>query len=223
MGNIYEKVLKKNLHSRLLILVGDDLDSYDLVKAHFKPKGYKVIFLSSTSEVLQAAETEGPEWSLLITDFEKGQTEFIADIKAMLPELPIIQFVPRSQLAPVADSSRHSIFDFIAKPIHLLQLQLAVEKALGAAADSKDKRLQVQNTSRDLKNGKNKIIGTNPLFLKALEICEKVANCTANIFIHGESGTGKEIFAKYIHEQGKCSKGMLIILYFTNCKKMLNA
>ena len=214
MRKLSENVLKNTSSSRLLILVGDDSESYDLVQAYFKPKGYSIRFLSSTSEALQAAETEGSQWNLLITDFEKAETQFIADIKLMLPELPIIQVIPTSQLAHVADKSENNIFDFIVKPIHLLQLQLTVEKALHSTIESKDKPQQIQNTATNLTSGKNKIIGTNPLFLKALEICEKVANCTANIFISGESGTGKEVFAKYIHEQGKCSKGPFVAI---NC------
>ena len=214
MKKLSEQVLKHTSHNRLLILVGDDSESYDLIQAYFKPKGYTVTFLETTSEALSAAETEGPHWDLLITDFEKTETQFIADIKAMLPELPIIQIIQSSEMTRVTDSNESSIFDFIAKPIPLFQLHIAVEKALSTAVESKNQLQQKQNASTNLKSMKNKIIGTNPLFLKALEICEKVASCTANIFICGESGTGKEIFAKYIHEQGKCSKGPFVAI---NC------
>lgn len=66
----------------------------------------------------------------------------------------------------------------------------------------------------DSKNDTNKIIGTNPKFLKALEISKRVATCNSNIFISGESGTGKEVFAKYIHNSGKFSNGPFVAI---NC------
>ncbi len=214
MKKLSEQVLKHTSRSRLLVLVGDDSESYDLIQAYFKPKGYSVKFLGKTNEALKAAETEGSQWHLLITAFDKTEPQFIADIKAMLPELPIVQIIPSSHADKVADNFKNGIFDFIVRPIHLQQLQIAVEKAICMASKSNDKLPQTQDTWTDLKNRKNKIIGTNPKFLEALEVSQKVANCNANIFICGESGTGKEVFAKYIHEQGKCSKGPFVAI---NC------
>ncbi len=214
MKRLSEQVLKHTSHNRLLVLVGDDSDSFDLVQAYFKPKGYSIKFLGTTNEALSAAKLEGSQWHILITDFDKIETQFINEVKTILPELPIIQLIPATHLAHVADSVQNGIFDFIVKPIHLLQLQVAVEKVRYIKSESSSEHKPVQSVSTDFKNKKNKIIGINPHFLKALEIAQRVATCSANIFICGESGTGKEVFAKYIHNHGKCPDGPFVAI---NC------
>lgn len=47
------------------------------------------------------------------------------------------------------------------------------------------------------------LIGTTPVFRRAVDLAAKVANTDASVFITGESGTGKEMFAQYIHQMSQ--------------------
>jgi two-component system response regulator HydG len=58
------------------------------------------------------------------------------------------------------------------------------------------------------------VIGRSPKFINSLDLAKRVANSHASVLITGESGTGKEIFAKYIHNESKSSKGPFVAI---NC------
>ncbi len=47
----------------------------------------------------------------------------------------------------------------------------------------------------------DKIIGSDPAFVRAVEFAKRIADSRSNILIMGESGTGKELFAQAIHNQ----------------------
>lgn len=47
------------------------------------------------------------------------------------------------------------------------------------------------------------LIGTTPVFRRAVDLAAKVASTDASVFITGESGTGKEMFAQYIHQMSQ--------------------
>lgn len=49
----------------------------------------------------------------------------------------------------------------------------------------------------------NKIKGSSPQLVKAVELARKFANLDANLLIQGESGTGKEMFAQAVHHEGR--------------------
>jgi DNA-binding NtrC family response regulator len=50
------------------------------------------------------------------------------------------------------------------------------------------------------------LLGTSPVFRKAVELTQKVAGTNASVFITGESGCGKELFAHYIHSMSRRAK-----------------
>jgi transcriptional regulator of acetoin/glycerol metabolism len=58
------------------------------------------------------------------------------------------------------------------------------------------------------------LIGSSPVFLKAVESANKVASSQANVLIIGETGTGKEMFARSIHLASERSDGPFIAV---NC------
>lgn len=58
------------------------------------------------------------------------------------------------------------------------------------------------------------LIGSDPLFIAALELAKRVAPTTANVLLRGESGTGKELFAQLIHKKSKNQNGPFLAI---NC------
>ncbi len=203
--------MKTPIQSQQLVLVGDDNEAYDLVSAYFRPKGYSVKYFTTPQIALQAAVTEGSFWNVLITDFNKSEILFFQEIKRLLPLLPIIHIIPPLNIGLVSDNVRSGFADFVVEPIHFAQLQVAVERALYIRPDSINK---TQKASPTKSAAQNKIIGVSPQFLSALEIAQRVASSTANIFITGESGTGKEVFARYIHSEGQNPNGPFVAI---NC------
>jgi DNA-binding NtrC family response regulator len=199
-----------------IVVVDDDLDIQDLITAYFKPKGFKVTCFSNAEEAIQASLIEGSHWDVLLTDFHFNSmtgVQFTLEIKKYWPVLPIILITPIDAADTAVDAIQKGAYDFIAKPIHFPQLQVAVERALNfksLKSDISELRERVKFTGVL----SNKIFGRSPCFLKALDIAKRVASSTAHIFISGESGTGKEVFAKFIHVESNHQKGQFVAI---NC------
>jgi transcriptional regulator with PAS, ATPase and Fis domain len=64
------------------------------------------------------------------------------------------------------------------------------------------------------KQGPERIIGSSPALLQALERAEQAARSDADILLEAESGTGKELLARLIHEKSPRASAPFIAL---NC------
>ncbi|AVX20926.1 PAS domain S-box-containing protein [Carboxydocella sporoproducens DSM 16521] len=60
----------------------------------------------------------------------------------------------------------------------------------------------------------NDLIGTNPAFLRTVELARQAARSNSTVLLLGESGTGKEVFAQAIHNAGPRASGPFIAI---NC------
>ena len=56
----------------------------------------------------------------------------------------------------------------------------------------------------------SRIVGTSPIFIAAIELMARYAECTAPVLIVGESGTGKELVARATHYMGPRRDGAFI-------------
>lgn len=199
-----------------VVVVDDDLDTQDLISAYFKPRGFLVTCFADAETAMKASLTKGQTWDVLLTDLrlpKMSGVEFTMKIKTTLPNLPIILITTSKSAEIAVEAIQKGAYDFIVKPIHFPQLQISVERALHLKAlhgDISELRERVKSVTTN----QGKIIGRSPKFLKALDIAQRVASSSANIFISGESGTGKEVFAKFIHRESKHSKGPFVAI---NC------
>lgn len=58
------------------------------------------------------------------------------------------------------------------------------------------------------------LIGSNPEFMRTLELARQAARSNSTVLLLGESGTGKEVFAQAIHNSGPRASGPFIAI---NC------
>ncbi len=76
------------------------------------------------------------------------------------------------------------------------------------------KSVQESDTSMHAKWHFNDIVGTNPLFIEALNLAKIAAKTSCTVLITGESGVGKELIAQAIHNASDCAGGPFIAV---NC------
>jgi len=102
--------------------------------------------------------------------------------------------------------------DFIAKPVDLEQLDVAIARALQHDA----MRRQVEVLEEELaRYTTSNIIGSSEALRKALDIAHIIAKAPdTTALILGESGTGKEVIARLIHQQSTRAKGPFVTV---NC------
>jgi two-component system, NtrC family, response regulator len=102
-------------------------------------------------------------------------------------------------------------YDFLAKPIHLEELRVILDRAFHLSRLEREYReLQKQIGSDVFEN----ILGTSPEMLKVFDTIHKVASTDAPVLILGESGTGKELAARAIHSQSVRKDGPFVAI---NC------
>ncbi len=201
---------------RQIVVIDDDLEIQDLIKAYFKTKNFEVICFGDAEAAIKESLISGNAWDVILTDLhlpKMSGVEATVHFKATFPGLPVILITTSKTVEIAVEAIEKGAYDFIVKPIHFSQLQISVERALRLKSlngDISELREIVKSTGRK----QSKIIGRSPKFVAALDVAGRVAVSRANILITGESGTGKEVFAKFIHGESKSQKGKFVAI---NC------
>jgi two-component system NtrC family response regulator len=84
-------------------------------------------------------------------------------------------------------------WDYLAKPLTVKDLRLAIERTL----EYRDKKKAAAKPVALKTEG---IVGSSPKLRACLDVLAQAASSDANVLITGETGTGKELFAAAIHE-----------------------
>jgi two-component system NtrC family response regulator len=93
---------------------------------------------------------------------------------------------------------RNGAYDFLRKPVDLVELKVVVRRAFHLhALEEENRKLR---TTLDKKSGAlTGIIGQCPAMLGVFTTIRKVGTSNVAVLIQGESGTGKELVARAIH------------------------
>jgi two-component system nitrogen regulation response regulator NtrX len=103
------------------------------------------------------------------------------------------------------DAVKHGAYDYLAKPIDLNRLLVAVRNAL--------EKGELVTETRSLKKKITKgadMIGNSKAISAIKEMIEKVAPTDAKVLITGSNGSGKELVAKWLHEKSQRAGGPLV-------------
>lgn len=96
----------------------------------------------------------------------------------------------------VVDAMRAGAADVVTKPFEAVQLQAAVQRALGG------RRLEDQVVT-NIRDWRQKfapdIVGEDAKLIEVLEMLQRVATTDCSILLTGNSGTGKELIARAVH------------------------
>jgi two-component system, NtrC family, response regulator GlrR len=88
--------------------------------------------------------------------------------------------------------------DFIFPPVRAVELRHRVGRLLAEAHDLDAVRARLREEM-----GLTKLVGRDPLFLRAIEQVPRFARAEASVLVTGETGTGKELCARAIHHLGR--------------------
>lgn len=120
-------------------------------------------------------------------------------------EASLIMMSGHGNIETAVDTVKKGAYDYLAKPIDLNRLLVAVRNAL-------DKTSLVTET-KNLKKKINKgyeMIGDSKALNSIREMIEKVAPTDARILITGSNGSGKELVAREIHNKSHRANAPLI-------------
>jgi two-component system, NtrC family, response regulator len=192
----------------MILIVDDDPSVTTSLGLLLKRHGFATRAALSQEEALAALR--GQEFDLVLQDmnYSRGTTgeeglELLAAIRRLRPRLPVILVTAWGSIALAVEGIKAGAADFITKPWNNAQLLQAVETALSLAATAPDAKTVVSRDELDRRLDLRGLTGSDPKFLKVLDLIGRVAPTDASVLITGESGTGKELVAEAIHRNSK--------------------
>lgn len=186
-----------------VVVIEDDVDVQDLLRAYFMPRGYSMTFFDSPIQLLDEAKKRNLYADVIITDLllpEISGTDLIKKLRSWGLTLPIILITSKSSIQTAYEATQAGAFDFIVKPLHLPQLEISLQRAVRFKEILHENSTLRQALKEKSDSQTDQIIAKSNGFRSALDLARRVANSNANVLITGESGTGKEVIARTIHE-----------------------
>src|SRR5437868_13349894 len=101
-------------------------------------------------------------------------------------------------------------YDYLAKPFHLPELEIHIQKAYEKVQLARRERQWVEQVRYE--SPRYRLVGSSPAMHKVIGMIEKVAPTDATVLITGESGTGKELVARALHANSlRCDRPLVTI------------
>ncbi len=182
-----------------LLIVDDDDEGSTLLRGALRRRGYDVEAARSGVAAL-AWLVDGQADIVLAHLRMAGMSgiELCSALREAHPDLLTIMVTGDGALDGAIAAIRAGAYDYIAKPIDLEALVIAIERAVAHVTLRRElRRLRVAvEATRPIPT----IIGDSSAIRKVVEIVHKIADSDATVLIIGESGTGKELVARAVHD-----------------------
>ena len=200
----------------MILIVDDDSSIVASLALVLKQAGYESRSASTPAQALEMVGSRDFELVLQDMNFSRQTSgdeglALLKDIRLRKPELPVILITAWGSIPLAVRGMRDGASDFITKPWTNQQILQAVKTVLSLAKSSS---LRVDRApSRvelDASYDFQKIVGSDPKLLKALEILGRVSATDASVLVTGESGTGKELVAEAIHRNSPRRNGPFV-------------
>jgi len=184
-----------------LLIVDDDTAMREMLASLFRDRGYAVEEAASAAEALERADQQC--FDVALSDIRMpGKTgiEMVGELRARLPETPVVLMTAFGSIDSAVESMRAGAFDYITKPFEPDAVVLTIERALERRVlEEENRRLR---RALDQTSSFGDLIGESPAMREIFALVRKVANSSSSVLITGESGTGKEVVARTIHYSG---------------------
>ncbi len=209
--------MQKNGKNRLLV-VEDDKDLAELIRAYFKTRDYQVdVSLDALGPLSRLRKCQGQAlpWDIILTDMKMPGVDgihFIHEIKKIAPLLPVVLMTAHGGVETAVEAVKEGAYDFVVKPLKFPELAVSLSRALS------HRELQEENLSlRAVLNESETtpgVIAKSPGMKTVCDLAKRVSNSMATVLIQGESGTGKEVIARTIHDLSNRAKKPFVAI---NC------
>ncbi len=191
-----------------IMVVDDDRYLLMAIAQTLELSGYAVSTFTSPIEALENLGEQ--DYAAVVSDIKMPAMDglqFLAHIKAVDRELPVIMITGHGDIALAVTAIQSGAYDFLQKPVDedvlLACLVRAVEKRQ-LVMENRRLSLSLAEQRQDLTRFYG-LIGNHPAMHRLYDIIKAVAAEADPVMIYGETGTGKELVARAIHEIGSRS------------------
>ncbi|MBV1914478.1 MAG: sigma-54 dependent transcriptional regulator [Pseudomonadales bacterium] len=187
--------------AKKVLVIDDEPDIRALLEITLTRMGLEVDSADCVATAKQ--KLASTQYQLCLTDMrlpDGDGLELVKLIQQDYPSLPTAMITAFGSVETAIDALKAGAFDFLSKPVDLVQLRELVEKALKLDA------APVENIAAQ----QSEFLGKTPIMLALRQRIHKLARSQAPIYIQGESGSGKERVARLIHQLGPRAEGPFI-------------
>jgi len=179
---------------RTILVVDDEASQRDLLGGFVESLGFGVCEAASAEEAIEIIRRQPPDMVLL--DVRLPGLSGIAALPAIreiAAELPVLLVTAHADLRQAVAAMKGGADDYLAKPIDLDELAVAIADSLGRAGDN------IRQAPEPAKSLPAWFVAESPAMRRLVETVAVVAPSDAPVLITGESGTGKEVVAQLVH------------------------
>ncbi len=197
-----------------LLLIDDDQAVIpEQVRQAFHAPRYRVVVAGTGAEGLQHIRAEQPDVILLDLRLpDQSGLEVYRQVRQIDARIPVI-FVTLAKTADAAiEAMKQGAYDYLFKPLDLLQLRRVVGEALEVGRRMREPALLAEAAPDPDADGV--IVGACPAMREVYKAIGRVAAQDVPVLITGESGTGKELVARAVYQHGPRAKAPFLAL---NC------
>ena len=205
-----------------LLLVDDDQANLDSYAMGFVRQPYKLITACGGAAALEALRTQPVD--VVLTDLKMPGISGLEVVRAAaaLPAPPVsIVITAYGTIETAVEAMRLGAFDYITKPVNLLELRGKIEKALQVRSFRvrSVEQTAASGTAESATGNTNKgfnfdgLMGEHPKMRAMFDQVRLVARSKASVLVEGESGTGKELIARAIHFNSPRAQGPFVPIH----------
>ena len=157
-----------------ILVVDDELGTRESLDAIFW-NTHEVLAASSATEACEVLKST--QVDLILLDLilpEKSGMDFLKEVRAIHPDLPVIMVSAVTNTNTMAEAIRLGAVDFISKPFDVADVRTIAERALACT----DIRRQMEANRREsiLEYPLHNIVGESPSFRTVMHDARKLAN-----------------------------------------------
>ena len=187
----------KKPHSSVLV-VEDDHDQVLIVRGFLSRLGLSLRLAPDAEQAMKMLEEDTPD--LILSDINlpgMSGIDLLSTVRPRFPEVTVVMMTAFSSIDQAVACIKLGADDYVTKPLHLLDLQGRIERALASRATRT--RLQQLESHVQERHRFDRIIGQSAAMQRVFHIIERAAPSQATVLISGRTGTGKELVARALH------------------------